>query len=185
MTALASSEPAHPRSRGEHGEKLAQCWPPFGSSPLARGTSTPQPHPRTPSRLIPARAGNMLMLFWKMEKSSAHPRSRGEHINDRGDLICPPGSSPLARGTFLSEVWCVGCFRLIPARAGNMQNASASVKGTAAHPRSRGEHDVRACAAGGWRGSSPLARGTSCLGHLREALSRLIPARAGNIRPTF
>ena len=114
--------PAHPRSRGEHlglnrGEQRR-----FGSSPLARGTWVP-PYSETQTyRLIPARAGNMVTcrpwgLCW-----AAHPRSRGEHWQVHRPLVRTPGSSPLARGTWWNgragETWG----RLIPARAGNIQD---------------------------------------------------------------
>ena len=49
---------AHPRSRGEHGERMAHRAGGRGSSPLARGTPTAWGQKDTMAGLIPARAGN-------------------------------------------------------------------------------------------------------------------------------
>ena len=49
-----------------------------------------------------------------------------------------------------------------------------------AHPRSRGEHDLRDEARGWCRGSSPLARGTHTDASPLPPSAGLIPARAGN-----
>ena len=71
----------------------------------------------------------------------AHPRSRGEHIF--GPPLNPPlhGSSPLARGTSWGVAPGQTWQRLIPARAGNITAAAPKLDATAAHPRSRGEHE--------------------------------------------
>ena len=74
----------------------------------------------------------------------------------------------------------VGRLRLIPARAGNTQNAYVHRWKNPAHPRSRGEHVVKQWAIRLQFGSSPLARGTPQLRHQRARPARLIPARAGN-----
>ena len=71
--------------------------------------------------------------------------------------------------------------RLIPARAGNISRAPTSYRPRAAHPRSRGEHDIIAASIGAILGSSPLARGTLANGEDAPRRVRLIPARAGNI----
>ena len=49
---------AHPRSRGEHGERVPAPAPAWGSSPLARGTRIMHKGGTSKSGLIPARAGN-------------------------------------------------------------------------------------------------------------------------------
>ena len=91
------------------------------------------------------------------------------------------GSSPLARGTLVLVLDISTPLRLIPARAGNMENVYVVETKDAAHPRSRGEHPCRAVTTTAPGGSSPLARGTfSTLGRGASA-RRLIPARAGNI----
>ena len=171
---------AHPRSRGEHNLSGAHGHPPFGSSPLARGTLFCVPSNGWLVRLIPARAGNTVLCSFEWLVSSAHPRSRGEHHHTSGSHLGPVGSSPLARGTLTEHEDEVRARRLIPARAGNTKSRGLWLRGRAAHPRSRGEHRVNIRSWCDSYGSSPLARGTHTplLGDWLTA--RLIPARAGN-----
>ena len=70
---------AHPRSRGEHGVSSVSSRVMTGSSPLARGTLPPAPHPQALPGLIPARAGNTSANAAQTFLPWAHPRSRGEH----------------------------------------------------------------------------------------------------------
>ena len=70
--------------------------------------------------------------------------------------------------------------RLIPARAGNTSCAVSVLSPLSAHPRSRGEHHIRAHTCINARGSSPLARGTLIVVSVQNRVCRLIPARAGN-----
>ena len=92
---------AHPRSRGEHLGVGASEGTVAGSSPLARGTRLCLAPVEELGRLIPARAGNTPHTQSRHRKTSAHPRSRGEH--HPAIIHAPPGfgSSPLARGTQL------------------------------------------------------------------------------------
>ena len=115
---------AHPRSRGEHvrvpyaspvvrgSSPLARgtldcpplCAPPLvGSSPLARGTQSARKYDCRYGGLIPARAGNTLLLTLSATPKRAHPRSRGEHRLFRPIREAPRGSSPLARGTLAED----------------------------------------------------------------------------------
>ena len=70
--------------------------------------------------------------------------------------------------------------RLIPARAGNTLESYELDMLSAAHPRSRGEHDESEAWIRSAVGSSPLARGTRYHLSCRDQSRRLIPARAGN-----
>ncbi len=152
---------AHPRSRGEHLWNLSRPPAPPGSSPLARGTYPLPPPPHSSTRLIPARAGNIVTQDAPGRRWAAHPRSRGEHPI----IVCSrdsvSGSSPLARGTSKSRRNSVDSVRLIPARAGNIRPPSRAGAPAAAHPRSRGEHYRIMHADKTVGGSSPLARGKS------------------------
>ena len=136
---------AHPRSRGEHSHAVELKRFTLGSSPLARGTSASRTGNTWGYRLIPARAGNMDMLFDVIALNSAHPRSRGEHYGAFQHARRQAGSSPLARGTWITLRRRPRIARLIPARAGNIL--------------------IMLSARFGMVGSSPLARGTS---HLRS-----------------
>ena len=174
--------PAHPRSRGEHSGRLRRRIISTGSSPLARGTFHLLGLTRCRFRLIPARAGNILSLGHTHSFTSAHPRSRGEHQHLKILSLMAGGSSPLARGTYLSSHTHFLCRRLIPARAGNIHVFVHRIQGKSAHPRSRGEHIGPFQASLRFVGSSPLARGTFFVSDILTPFLRLIPARAGNMR---
>ncbi len=90
----------------------------------------------------------------------AHPRSRGEHEITGRFFVPDWGSSPLARGTrvFVAVFICLD--GLIPARAGNTDQAESYRAHDRAHPRSRGEHERMNPKIAAQLGSSPLARGT-------------------------
>ena len=113
-------------------------------------------------------------------RTSAHPRSRGEHDHIDKVGIIRFGSSPLARGTPPAVSIGIRNHRLIPARAGNTLSASRRSGILTAHPRSRGEHPSVFHAVTSTPGSSPLARGTPPNLGASRLRSRLIPARAGN-----
>ena len=158
------------------------CKITHGSSPLARGTFSGFLDWFNGTRLIPARAGNIggkpLFTSWR----TAHPRSRGEHDSLHESAAGGFGSSPLARGTWLPSPYIYTINRLIPARAGNIAPTAGCALLGPAHPRSRGEHDVREAKREHSDGSSPLARGTFQRGSFQILYVRLIPARAGNMQ---
>ena len=172
---------AHPRSRGEHLLEEKTGHEQIGSSPLARGTCSAVLEWRAWNRLIPARAGNIVRGTGSIWGLAAHPRSRGEHSRPWDAVQAPAGSSPLARGTSQRRPRRSRQSRLIPARAGNMFVVCGLCGCLPAHPRSRGEHDCTAYRVGFVTGSSPLARGTSTRAENVRRVTRLIPARAGNI----
>ena len=115
---------AHPRSRGEHFTELEPPAGVPGSSPLARGTLQGKDSRAVSFWLIPARAGNTLIITFRPSERSAHPRSRGEHRPVTGQDVEEFGSSPLARGTRRSHLHDPALRRLIPARAGNTPGCS-------------------------------------------------------------
>ena len=112
--------------------------------------------------------------------SSAHPRSRGEHLSTMHCIANPTGSSPLAQGTRQLTLSHGNALGIIPACAGNIQRAIQASWRWSAHPRSRGEHQFFATECPASRGASPLARGTLQRSPHRRRIRRLIPARAGN-----
>ena len=69
-----------------------------GSSPLTRGKRDECEARGAFERLIPAHAGKTAVALVQGDALKAHPRSRGENVEDAqaGDLVC--GSSPLTRG---------------------------------------------------------------------------------------
>ena len=70
----------------------------MGSSPLARGPHTGTGYSGLSYGLIPARAGTTGGDVFLLERSGAHPRSRGDHQSPFTLDALIWGSSPLARG---------------------------------------------------------------------------------------
>ena len=97
-----------------------------GSSPLARGARERRGDAGRIQRLIPARAGSTQVVPRAPSSASAHPRSRGEHMQSAGHLSAMAGSSPLARGALLGEAGAADRRGLIPARAGSTSRGSVS-----------------------------------------------------------
>ena len=109
---------AHPRSRGEN--YLAACLDcgVMGSSPLTRG----KPYGPVPAcirgGLIPAHAGKTRNRACCPGCEWAHPRSRGENIVDKPNILAGLGSSPLTRGKLERVSVASVTEGLIPAHAG-------------------------------------------------------------------
>ena len=89
---------AHPRSRGENPVPRRTTTRTRGSSPLTRGKRCPPGSARGRSGLIPAHAGKTKAPPPETITTAAHPRSRGENVDDLGDAVPDCGSSPLTRG---------------------------------------------------------------------------------------
>ena len=89
---------AHPRSRGENtGGRTRVGWC-AGSSPLTRGKHGPRPPAPQLYGLIPAHAGKTFARSPRSDRDRAHPRSRGENLEEDSGLVDFLGSSPLTRG---------------------------------------------------------------------------------------
>ena len=171
---------AHPRSRGEHLAQWNSTAVEYGSSPLTRGALLAEETQLARDRLIPAHAGSTHRRIIRDRAVRAHPRSRGEH-GRKADLTQPQrGSSPLTRGAPGGFGGVTRDEGLIPAHAGSTSRNSQSGVSEAAHPRSRGEHEVTPPTALSYSGSSPLTRGARKAHGLDLATVRLIPAHAGS-----
>ena len=70
---------AHPRSRGENGQRSAAYFAAQGSSPLTRGKPDWRRRRSLGAGLIPAHAGKTLVGEGDERVHWAHPRSRGEN----------------------------------------------------------------------------------------------------------
>ena len=88
-----------------------------------------------------------------------NPRSRGENTRHGYYESLRLGSSPLTRGKRDWDPTDPRHPRLIPAHAGKTTTVVGGVLSVAAHPRSRGENDVRDDDNRPFLGSSPLTRG--------------------------
>ena len=194
---------AHPRSRGENGNKTATAKQPHGSSPLTRGKhilsamaslaslgSSPLTRGKpiqwrreaTLLRLIPAHAGKTRYPESPRASSRAHPRSRGENlalvqVNGAGK-----GSSPLTRGKQMVTAYNTRTGGLIPTHAGKTLRGRSLYRCPAAHPHSRGENLRMPSREPSAKGSSPLTRGKHGLAGWRLDAARLIPTHAGKTR---
>ncbi len=153
--------PAHPRSRGDHDGRQVSVAVAYGSPPLARG---PLPMPVQPlclQRLTPARAGTTEAPSTCVACRPAHPRSRGDHVL-RGLLRhVRRGSPPLARGPRRRGHRIQRLQRLTPARAGTTGWKPRRSCGTAAHPRSRGDHRTGPSSADPTQRLTPARAGTT------------------------
>ena len=143
-TASAPSSTAHPRSRGENScESLIVSWV-GGSSPLTRGKHSRPPRSQSTARLIPAHAGKTLRQTMEAQLNAAHPRSRGENVSVPRQSGKTAGSSPLTRGKRIESSRFDTSFGLIPAHAGKTVTRCMCDSMLAAHPRSRGENQIKA-----------------------------------------
>ena len=171
---------AHPRERGELLVGMNRAEQLRGSSPRARGTPREGLGARGVDGLIPASAGNSTLRPGRSVRHGAHPRERGELVSRRFSSMRSRGSSPRARGTRCRSFRILVRQGLIPASAGNSSGRYRPSRGTAAHPRERGELRARPARWSGPLGSSPRARGTHQASWTAVAEYGLIPASAGN-----
>ena len=93
-----------------------------------------------------------------------------------------PGSSPLTRGKLASATDKVAKRGLTPAHAGKTTRNQYRGYHTRAHPRSRGENQLRYGHHGWHGGSSPLTRGKPAEMLRLSPAAGLIPAHAGKTR---
>ena len=150
----------HPRSRGEYSPRCLTKSTRNGSSPLSRGIpAQPVDGCRIPG-IIPALAGNTGSTSMTRIMLWDHPRSRGEYSMNTALTLHATGSSPLSRGIHAFDAMRKSPEGIIPALAGNTQEARYTPMGRTDHPRSRGEYFLR------------------FFGPINEP--RIIPALAGN-----
>ena len=130
--------------------------------------------------IIPACAGNTLLMAIGPTFQRDHPRMRGEHQAPTGYAVTRRGSSPHARGTHLSQRAGYLRYGIIPACAGNTCTTKVQLSHIRDHPRMRGEHALRPAAPPLKPGSSPHARGTRIAVESAQRGRGIIPACAGN-----
>ena len=132
------------------------------------------------TRIIPARAGSTWLQDRRALQSSDHPRSCGEHLDEKQLLDYGKGSSPLVRRARLVAVSFEVPFGIIPARAGSTPTGFPTGFSVGDHPRSCGEHTPLYFSLRSIWGSSPLVRGARRRCRIRQDERRIIPARAGS-----
>ena len=164
---MTPAAPVHPRACGEHFAPLIRIDNAGGSSPRVRGTRSFISCQTSPSRFIPARAGNTPGRGCNRPAKPVHPRACGEHPDAPSQPLAVIGSSPRVRGTHLDRYVPVVGLRFIPARAGNTIFSSNQARRSTVHPRACGEHLIRASDFLLPCGSSPRVRGTLGLQFLK------------------
>ena len=169
----------HPRSRGVYKGHQGHGVVRTGSSPLARGLPGCSPPGRSPSRIIPARAGFTILVPAPGRGHTDHPRSRGVYLGFSGLVLPARGSSPLARGLLEGARQGHLTGGIIPARAGFTTGPAGADPSAEDHPRSRGVYETSRIEVTWSYGSSPLARGLPDDRLVGGHLPGIIPARAG------
>ena len=129
--------------------------------------------------LIPAHAGKTQRPPTRTRPHGAHPRSRGENVDQAVNPRADRGSSPLTRGKLAFMTAETMPWRLIPAHAGKTLPPCHPRCPLPAHPRSRGENYGISWRKRGEAGSSPLTRGKLQIVPEIRPMMRLIPAHAG------
>ena len=109
----------------------------------------------------------------------AHPRSRGENLVEKPNVVAGLGSSPLTRGKRNTRTQVKLTTGLIPAHAGKTGRWWCRSCSRGAHPRSRGENRTLSTRPVGDAGSSPLTRGKLQVELCLQVRRGLIPAHAG------
>ena len=109
----------HPRSRGEYTDAELVGEGVYGSSPLSRGILPCAAWATLADGIIPALAGNTVMVFPFVCPRPDHPRSRGEYHIEAHSEDDQYGSSPLSRGIRTQHPRGLRLRRIIPALAGN------------------------------------------------------------------
>ena len=170
----------HPRVCGEHPFRLDVDSPATGSSPRMRGTLGIPHVLRDAAGIIPAYAGNTVLLFVDIQLYGDHPRVCGEHAESHESSARIPGSSPRMRGTLFRAGHEDQAGGIIPAYAGNTRQASAASPRSRDHPRVCGEHEPNTRDSSLVIGSSPRMRGTHGKYQLEHYVPGIIPAYAGN-----
>ena len=158
-SARSRSRRDHPRSRGEYPGGGGVDVLRYGSSPLSRGIPAAEHRKQPQFGIIPALAGNTTSTGGCTSSTADHPRSRGEYSASKPWPSSLRGSSPLSRGILTRSAAARAARGIIPALAGNTNQAISEALPVADHPRSRGEYCLGWGCLAAEKGSSPLSRG--------------------------
>ena len=170
----------HPRVCGEQEAGGIVKKVATGSSPRVRGTVTVTAIRMALPRFIPACAGNRPKSWPCWPVTSVHPRVCGEQLAAALVSVCENGSSPRVRGTAGRSAGERLRERFIPACAGNRLGSSSGGRFGSVHPRVCGEQTRPLLDVFKSLGSSPRVRGTVRCRSTSSAVTRFIPACAGN-----
>ena len=167
---LWSNRPDHPRVCGECGYFSDDGVKEVGSSPRVRGMRWSCRTALAHGGIIPACAGNAVVVPASDAPTRDHPRVCGECLPVPSDITPFDGSSPRVRGMLRSADQHGRRRRIIPACAGNAQSLGRSRWARRDHPRVCGECDARVAVNVTQHGSSPRVRGMPVRARAARAL---------------
>ena len=130
--------------------------------------------------IIPAYAGNTMIVSVPHVHRWDHPRVCGEHVSSNSQALSNTGSSPRMRGTRVIHRIVHKQCRIIPAYAGNTSGYPSARPYARDHPRVCGEHLISCTFPRNASGSSPRMRGTRRFRKASTPNNGIIPAYAGN-----
>ena len=150
-----------------------------GLSPHGRGKRRGYHRYECPQRSIPARAGETIGGGRCLTRTAVYPRTGGG--NGRYRFMTPgrQGLSPHGRGKRFRRVQSGERRRSIPARAGETLLPASWPARNTVYPRTGGGNANPRLILIGIKGLSPHGRGKRKCGTSLPALTRSIPARAG------
>ncbi len=174
--------PGAPRSRGDGPYISPLFFTSPGCSPLARGWSHELEQSEAQVLVLPARAGMVPVGPYLPGEVGGAPRSRGDGPASGSSRRESGWCSPLARGWSRADAMMRRATFVLPARAGMVPLRRSGSTPRRRAPRSRGDGPASGPRTASAPPCSPLARGWSRLAAVREALARVLPARAGMVR---
>ena len=135
-------------------------------------------------RIIPAHAGQTTPIVTAWYRTPDHPRACGANTSTRSAYSTLVGSSPRMRGKlgFGSTRQCRP--RIIPAHAGQTDDAVFSMLRHPDHPRACGANSASDWVEAWRTGSSPRMRGKLRSRRFSGTFTRIIPAHAGQTQGT-
>ena len=177
----------YPRVCGGTGAQVVDVHDVYGLSPRVRGNPPTQPAPPTPSRSIPACAGETFGGSSCAISPKVYPRVCGGNDPPTEVRLAAQGLSPRVRGK--PKYWSAPSpsSPSIPACAGETPWCQQALATPALYPRVCGGNPLATIGAGSYRGLSPRVRGKLLAAVRAPFRQRSIPACAGETthRPRF
>ena len=169
----------HPRGRGDGERGEINMGLDNGSPPRARGRRDAGAVGVDQARFTPAGAGTARWTPSRTSPLPVHPRGRGDGDKAGTELAPVVGSPPRARGRRRSRAPEHVALRFTPAGAGTAGVRPPPPRGTAVHPRGRGDGAYTLSRAARENGSPPRARGRLSQHGNGSWNRRFTPAGAG------
>ena len=133
----------------------------------------------TRGRIIPAHAGQTVVLPLKSPFTTDHPRACGANNHAIRSNRQDSGSSPRMRGKLAQLLLTIDTRRIIPAHAGQTTRPTPAMMPSTDHPRACGANAIHPLRTRYDLGSSPRMRGKPRVCSGLAAVRRIIPAHAG------